>query len=70
MVGNRNTMLRRVKKLIPDLRRKDFKPLQYSSDLSCADCHLPALIKYFIGRCGHVVCVFCKPTHVCNINSS
>lgn len=59
-------MLRRVKKLLPEFRRKHFKPLQYNSNLVCIDCGLPALIKYFLGHCNHVVCVFCKATHVCN----
>ena len=55
---------------INTFRRKDFEPLEYSTFLLCTDCQRHALIKYFIGQCDHVVCVFCKATHDCNLNSS
>lgn len=52
-------------------RRKITKPcltLPYDNSLMCFDCRRVALLRYvLILRCHHVVCIFCYPTHCCNV---
>ena len=46
-------------------RKLDFIAIPYESSLLCYNCQRQGLIRYYKGRCGHIVCFNCKSYHFC-----